>query len=144
MPTIKSFDYATASLALQDAETAGAWDALYVGRDGAVSECTMRNFFGVRADGALVTPADCVLRGITRLEVIDIAAELGLPLVEGELWQRELPELAEAFMTSTLAEVTPVVAIDGRPVGDGAVGPRTRQIQAAFRRRIEAERERRV
>ncbi|HEY1016915.1 MAG TPA: aminotransferase class IV [Herpetosiphonaceae bacterium] len=136
MPTLKTVNYAAASLALQDAEAAGAWDALYVGRDGAVSECTMRNFFGVRQDGTLVTPAADVLLGVTRAEVIDISRELALQLDEGELWQSELAELAEAFMTSTLAEITPVIAIDGRAVGAGQPGPLTRRIQAAFAERI--------
>lgn len=132
MPTIKSVNYTAAALALQDAEAAGAWDALYVGRDGAVSECTRRNFFGVRPDGTLVTPAAGVLRGVTRAEVIDLCRRLGLPLSEGELWQSELAELAEAFMTSTLSEITPVTAIDGRPVGAGQPGPLTRRLQSAF------------
>ena len=105
---------------------AGVEEGLLVGEDGALLEGLSSNFFAV-VGGVLRTEEERALIGVTRSLVLEVAEGLCR-------WSRravrrdELPRVAEAFVTSVSREVLPVVRIDGRPVGDGGVGPRTRAI----------------
>ncbi|MDR0416062.1 MAG: aminotransferase class IV [Propionibacteriaceae bacterium] len=125
---IKSTSYAENARALARARAAGADEALFPNTAGRLCEGTRSNVFVV-LDGRLLTPplADGPLAGVTRellLEWTD-AIEESLPM----------PILAtadEVFIASTGNDVLAMAAIDGRPVGDGAVGPVTRQVAAAF------------
>ena len=86
-------------------------------------------------EGRLVTPASCdnILKGITRDSVIKLARdEMGLDTVERSIDRSELYLADECFMTGTAANVTPVVEVDHRPVGDGKVGPITRKLLALY------------
>jgi len=86
------------------------------------------NLFCVNAQGTFVTPAEGVLEGITRRTVIEMAAALGLPLQVRALPAAELRGAREVFLSSSGGGVLPVTWVDGAPVGDGAVGPVTRQL----------------
>jgi D-alanine transaminase len=129
---IKSTALLANVLALARANRAGAYEPLFV-RDGFVTEGASSNFFLVR-DGSLVTAiADWrILPGITRYFVVQLAGELGIPLEQRDIPHQQLAEAEEAFLTSTFREVLPVTRIDGRPVGDGRPGSRTRVLQDAF------------
>jgi hypothetical protein len=70
--------------------------------------------------------------GITREIALELARALDLPVREEPLAVDELPGADELFLTSTTNDVMPVVAVDGRSVGDGTPGPLTRQLAAAF------------
>lgn len=124
-------------LAQQTAVEAGVADALFV-RDGVALEGAHNNFFAVLGDTLVTHPAsNVILHGITRGYIIDLARELGVGVVERPIQVEELARADEAFFTGTTTEVRPTVAIDGRPVGDGRVGPVTRRIHEAFRDRTD-------
>lgn len=109
---------------------AGIEEGLIVAGDGSVLEGLSSNFFAVR-DGRLRTGGERVLLGVTRALVLEVAAGV-LPVEPRAVTRDELSAVAEAFVTSVSREVLPVVAIDGRPVGDGRVGPATRAVMARF------------
>ena len=129
-------------LAFQAALDAGADDAILV-RDGVALEGAHQNFWGV-FDGVAVThPAtNLILPGITRSVVIEIAREQGLQVQERAIAVEELSTANELFFTGTTGEVRPCVKVDGRPVGDGRVGPVTRMLSDAFLARVERAKER--
>ncbi len=131
---IKTISLLPNVLAKQKAREAGAFEAWFVDRDGYVTEGASSNAWIVTEAGSLVTPvADAgVLRGIARAGVMDIVPREGLAFEERRFTVAEAQSAREAFVTSTAALVTPVVQIDGKPVGDGKPGPVARQLRAKF------------
>lgn len=129
---IKSTALLANVLALARVNQVGAYEPLFV-RNGFVTEGASSNFFLV-CGGSLVTAvADWrILPGITRHFVVQLAGELGIPQEQRDIPHQELVRAEEAFLTSTFREVLPVTRIDGRPVGDGRPGWRTRALQDAF------------
>jgi branched-chain amino acid aminotransferase len=122
--------YVNSALAKTEAHENGFDEAIMLSHDGHVSEGSGENIF-VIIDGKLVTPASCdnILKGITRDTVIKLAKnELGIDTVERAIDRSELYVADECFMTGTAANVTPVVEVDHRPVGNGKVGPITRRL----------------
>lgn len=108
--------------------------------EGHVAEGATANVFWVR-EGRLRTPAveaGC-LPGVARRLVLAEAAGLGLPVEEGFFPWGDLEGAQEAFLTNSAVEVVPLVRLDAAPVGDGRPGPVTRRLQAAYRRKVEAE-----
>jgi len=130
---IKSVSLLANVLANQQAKDAGAFEALFV-RDGVVIEGSHSNLMAV-FDGTIVTYPACnyILRGITRDRVLELAAELGIPAVEGPIFADRLFEADEVFLTGTTTEVMPVVRVDGRPIGNGKPGPITKRLYEAYR-----------
>ncbi len=98
--------------------------------DGAILEGLSSNFFAV-IDGALRSEPDRVIAGVTRSLVLEVAQAL-MPVALRAVGVQELALVREAFITSVSREVLPVVRIDGRPIGDGRVGPRTRLVIDGF------------
>jgi D-alanine transaminase len=129
---IKSISLLPTVLAGQRAWELGVEEAVFV-RDGAVTEGTHTNFAAV-IDGTLCTPprSQYVLAGITRQTVLDLCRELAIPCDEFPILEPRLDRAQECMILSTFFEVTPVIEIDGRPVGDGRPGPVTRRLQRAF------------
>jgi len=129
---IKSIALLPNALAQQAAVDAGVHDAIFV-RDGIALEGAHSNFFGV-FDGTVVTYplSNYILGGITRDVVIELARGLGIPVVERAIPVQDLAHADELFFTGTTTEVKPCVSVDGRPVGDGRVGPVTRALFDAF------------
>lgn len=126
--------YVNSALAKTEAHENGFDEAILLSQDGHVSEGSGENIF-IITEGRLVTPASCdnILKGITRDSVIKLAgSELGLDTVERAIDRSELYLADECFMTGTAANVTPVVEVDHRPVGDGKVGPITRKLLALY------------
>mgnify|MGYP001247023770 FL=1 len=133
---IKSVSLLANVLANQAAKEAGAFEALFV-RDGIVLEGSHSNLFAVY-DGALVTYPACnyILAGITRRQVIDLAEQLGIPVVEAPVPLDRVFAAAELFLSGTTTEILPVTRVDGRDIGDGRPGPITQRVQRAFRESI--------
>lgn len=125
-------------LAQQSAVDAGVDDVI-LHREGVVTEGSHTNVYGV-IDGTIVTaPADHrILAGVTRGIVLELAEADELPVVERDWTLDELAAAAEVFMSSTTAGVRPIVAIDGRPVGDGRRGPVTGRLQRSYAAFLEA------
>jgi len=121
-------------LARQQAKEAGAVEAWFVDRDGTVKEGAATNAWIVTQDGRLVTrPAEFgILRGVTRTTVIDVAAKLGLTVEERGFTVEEALQAKEAFLSAATTLVTPVVAIDGSPVGGGRPGEVALSLRRAF------------
>ena len=131
--------YINSVLAVQEAKQAGADDALMLDAAGHVAEASTSNVFAV-VEGRLATPGRAaILEGITRDTVIVLARELGLDVREETLTRDALYVAEEIFMTGTASEITPVVALDGRVIGDGVPGPVTRAIQRAYRAAVSGE-----
>lgn len=120
---IKTIQLLPNVLARQAATEAGASEAVFV-RDGVITEGTHTTVFGV-LDGILRThPANhLVLPGVTRDVVIHLARASGLEVRENGISMGELRNATELFLTGTTTDVTPIISIDGRKVGDGTPGP---------------------
>jgi branched-chain amino acid aminotransferase group I len=119
-------------LAKIEANNAGADDALMLDVDGYVAETNATNVFLVKR-GELVTPtADHCLPGITRAIVLDLARANAIPTSVRRVSLQEFHTADEVFTTGTMGELTPVLEIDKRKIGDGSIGPLTRRLQALF------------
>ena len=139
-PMIKSLNYLNNILAKIEAQQHGFHECLMLNEQGYVAECTGDNVFLVHK-GKLLTPAahSGALVGITRQVAMEIAAELGLPVVETNLTRYDVWNADECFLTGTAAEVIPVIEVDGRRIGAGKPGPWTARILEVFRRKAAAE-----
>jgi D-alanine transaminase len=128
-------------LMAQRALDEGAEDAIFV-RDGVAIEGTASNVFGVFGGVVTTHPnTNLTLGGITRDVVLELCGSLGIPSREAPILESRLFDAEELFVTSTTVEITPVVKINGRAVGNGAPGPTTRKIQQSFRQLVESFRD---
>ncbi len=132
-PKIKSLNYLNNIMAKWEAIDAGVPEAVMLNPLGFVCECTADNIFIVR-DGQLRTPAEesGILLGITREAVLELAQAAGIPTQQTNLTRYDLYTADECFLTGTGAEVVPVTSVDKRMIGDGQVGPITRQLTTTF------------
>ncbi|MGE5485574.1 MAG: D-amino-acid transaminase [Ignavibacteriales bacterium] len=119
-------------LAKQKAERAGAYEAIFV-RDGFVTEGSSTNTFIVES-GVLVTPAltNYILGGVTRAAVIEAARSLGIEVKEDPIPVERLLSADEVWATATVAEMMPIVNINGAGVGEGKPGPMFSGVYAAY------------
>jgi branched-chain amino acid aminotransferase len=126
-------NYLSGQLVAMEAERLGFAEGIALDTSGTVSEGSGENIFLIR-DGVLVTPptASSILPGITRDTVITLAREAGLTVREERVPREALYAADELFFTGTAAEVTPIRAVDGVTVGNGARGPLTTVLQRAF------------
>ncbi len=131
---IKSVALVANVLGKQQARDAGAFEAWQVDSEGRITEGTSTNAWIVTGDGTVVTRgADhAILNGVTRLAVIDIIRREGCRIVERPFTVAEATAAREAFLTSTTADILPVVRIDGMPVGNGTPGLLTEKLRAAY------------
>jgi branched-subunit amino acid aminotransferase/4-amino-4-deoxychorismate lyase len=130
---VKATSYADAFAARRDAERAGADDVVFLA-GGVVLEAATANVWW-RTGERLSTPALSagVLPGVTRQLLLDLE-----PAEETIAGISELRAADEAFVTSSIREVMPVIALDGAPIGDGRPGPAAARLQAALRLRSAA------
>jgi branched-chain amino acid aminotransferase len=128
-----SGQYLNSVLAKIEASKAGYQEAILLNHQGSVCEGSGENIYTVR-DGKIATPGDtaAILDGITRRSIIDIAADLGVEIVERDVARAELYLADEVFLTGTAAEVVPVREIDDHPIGSGEPGPITRELQRVY------------
>jgi branched-chain amino acid aminotransferase len=131
-PKIHHNNLLTSILAKLEANVAGADDALMLDQRGFVAETNATHIFLVTG-GQLGTPTTAACpEGITRQAVLDLAAEAGLTCAVGDYSLTQLYCADEMFVTGTMGGLTPVLALDGRPVGDGKPGPVTGQLTQLF------------
>ena len=128
------------SLAKQEAVDAGCYDVILVAEDGTCREGSSSSLFIV-SDGALRThPADNhILPGITRQTIIEIAGAEGIPLREETFRREQLLVAEEAMLVGTTTDVCPVVQVDGKPIGEGRIGPVTQRLIGLLAELIERE-----
>ena len=130
---LNTLAYTDSVLALLEARRAGADEAIFLDTAGHLSEAAASNLFLVRGGALLTPPLSCgALAGVTRGAVLELARERGLAVEECVLEPEELLRADEAFLTSSLRALAPLVRVDGRAVGSGAPGPLTRRVMAAY------------
>ncbi len=126
--------YVNSALAKTEAMENGFDEAIVLTQDGHVSEGSAENLFLVR-DRTFITPAvtENILEGITRQALFQLIREdLGLEAVERPVDRSELYVADEVFLCGTGVQISAVINIDHRPIGDGAVGPLTTRLQQQY------------
>ena len=129
---IKSISLLANVLFRQQAKDQDADEAILL-RDGEVTEGAASNVFVVR-DGAVTTPvlSRQILAGVTRQVVLDLAREANITWFEGPVSEMQLRDADEILLSSSSMEVSAVVSLDGRDVGDGTLGPVWLRLRGLF------------
>jgi branched-chain amino acid aminotransferase len=133
--------YVNSALAKSEALENGFDEAIMLSSDGHVSEGSAENLFMLR-DGVFVTPpvSEDILEGITRALLIGLIRDrLGLEVVERTIDRTELYTCDELFLCGTGAQVSPVIEVDRRAIGDGRVGSQTLELQGIYFRAVRGE-----
>jgi branched-chain amino acid aminotransferase len=125
--------YLNSAFARKEAHDNGFDEAIFLTEHGNVSEGSAENIFIVR-DGVLITPsiADDVLEGITRRTLIQIATDMGIPVVERTIDRSELYVADEVFLSGTGCQLAWVSSIDRRTIGNGKIGPVSEKLQKEY------------
>jgi branched-chain amino acid aminotransferase len=124
--------YPNSVLATLEATQHGYDEGLLLDVDGFVAEGAGENVFMVKEKRIYEPELTSALTGITRASVIELAQELGYPVISKRLTRDDIYIADECFFTGTAAEVTPIRELDGRTIGEGRAGPVTKAIQKAF------------
>jgi branched-chain amino acid aminotransferase len=137
---VKTVSLVGSVMALAEARSRGASEALVLNLEGNLCEATTANVFCVRG-GRVETPSlgSGCLAGITRDRVLRICGELGLSVSEAEIPAAALTESDELFLTSSTREIQPLIEVDGRPVGNGDPGELTTRLGLAYSDAVERE-----
>ncbi len=125
--------YVNPAFAKSEAMLNGYDEALVLTEDGHASEGSAENLFMIR-DGVLITPGvvDDILEGITRAGIIEMAREMAIPVQERSIDRSELYIADEVFLCGTGAQLSPVIEIDHRKVGNGGIGPLTARLKDRY------------
>ena len=138
-PAIKSLNYLNNVLARIEANDRGADEALMLDMNGFVAEATVDNFFIVTDHGLVTPPTATNLKGVTRETILALATSLGIRTEEKPIALFDAWTAREAFICGTAAEVVPVISIDDRVIGSGAVGPVTGRIVTAYHELVRSQ-----
>ena len=131
-PKIHHANQLNSILAKMESNRTGADGAIMLDGRGFVAETDSMNLFIVK-DGELLTPlGNACLHGITRRLVMRLAREAGIVVIERDLSLLEVHTADEVFCTGTIAEIVPVVEVDGRTIGDGTPGSITRRVASLY------------
>ena len=126
-------NYLNSILATQESKRNGYDEAILLDHLGNISEAPGENIFIIRNEKLLTPPpSSSALEGITKDSVVKIAEDLGYQIVEREIPRTEIYFADEVFLTGTAAEISPVISIDGKKVGDGKVGKITENIRKVY------------
>lgn len=134
-----SANYLNSQMAKLEAVKCGFEEALLLDDSGFVAEGSGECIFIVRNNELITPPNDNSLESITQSSVIDIARDLGLKLVQRKITRDEIYIADEAFFTGTAAEITPIVELDFRIIGNGKRGSITKLIQDEFMKIVMGE-----
>ena len=126
LPVVKSINYTTGIRLLHHMKEQKAEEVLYY-INGVVTEFPRCNFFIVTQDNTVVTPAHNILKGITRKNVMALAAKK-YNVEERDITLEEVMQAKEAFLTSTTKRILPIVQVDGKLIGTGAPGAVTLEL----------------
>jgi branched-chain amino acid aminotransferase len=138
-PKIHHCNLIPSILAKIEANAAGADDALMLDLRGFVAETNATHLFLVQRGVVLTSRPVACPEGITRATVLEICRAAGIPHEERDLSLTEVYRADEAFCTSTMGELTPVIKVDGRTIGTGTPGAVTRRLMELFRQRTDME-----
>ncbi len=138
-PKIHHNNLLTSIMAKIEANVAGADDAVMLDNRGFIAETNATHIFMVLprqpgvADVTLATPTTAACpEGITRATVLRLATSAGIATAEGDYTLPQLYNASEVFVTGTMGGLAPVVAVDGRTIGDGSTGPVTKQLTELY------------
>lgn len=142
----KTTSYMANILARSQAQADGYDEAIFVNDRGFISEGSVSNIFAVTAGGRLLTPSlsSGLLPGITRRLVLELAAELGMPVAEAEISPAELLQASESFFTNSLMGIMPLAVVadasgKAKDIGMGKLGEQTLRLIVAYRERFQKE-----
>ena len=124
--------YINSTMALHEAISHGADEALLLDKNGFISEGSGENIFIVKNDEIFTPKTDHCLNGITRQSVMTMAEDFGINIEEKNITFEEACEADEIFFTGTAVEITPITRIDSRQIGEGLRGPITKKLQETF------------
>ena len=126
-------NYLNSIIATQEAKRNNFDEAILLDQNGNVSEAPGENIFIVR-EGQLITPSlnSSALEGITRDAIIRVGKDLDIDVIERDIARSELLMSDEIFLTGTAAEITPVIVMDSRKVGNGKVGKITTKLMEEY------------
>lgn len=126
-------NYLNSILATQESKRNGYDEAILLDHLGNISEAPGENIFIIRDEKLLTPPpSSSALEGITKDSVTKIASDLGYQVIEREIPRTEIYFADEVFLTGTAAEITPVISVDGKKVGNGRVGRITGDIRKIY------------
>ena len=135
---IKTVQILSNAMAKQKAKSQGAFDAIFVSKDGIVREGTSSNFFIVKDGGIITHPlTKNILPGITRMVIKDLAGDLGIKVQEKFFSKTDIFSASEAFLTGTVTEILGIKTIDGIQIGIGKSGEITQKLYKALREKAE-------
>ena len=135
-PRAKSTDWIAVRNNARQQLQPGDYVGLRISDEGTISEGFSSNFYAIK-DDVLRTAQDDILFGVSRQIVLTVAPEI-LPIELQPIHENEIPNVQEAFRSSSSRGVTPIVRINGMKIGDGQPGPKTRTIRRAFDAWVEA------
>ena len=126
-------NYLNSILATQDAKKRKFDEAILLDRDGNVSEAPGENIFIVK-NKTLITPplSSSALDGITRKSILEYSKSIGIKSKIKKITKEELKKADEVFLTGTAAEITPVIKIESKKIGNGKVGQITEQVISTY------------
>lgn len=132
-PLAKTGNYLNSVLALAEARARGCYEAVMLDHRDCVTEGSSSNIFAVTG-GVLITPPleVGILNGVTRSVVLRVAERANVQVLELPLTEPILRRADEVFITSSIREIVPVVAVDDAEIGGGRPGPVYRKVQALF------------
>jgi len=137
---LKTLAYVDAVAGLLEARRAGADEALFLDTEGHCSEASASNLFIATGTELVTPPLSCgVLPGITRETVLELARAAGIAAAERAIELHEVRAAKEAFLTSSLRGIAPLVRIGGKPIGRATPGELTRRLTAAYLALVDRE-----
>lgn len=132
VPEHKSINYLPAVVGKVLASYHGAYEGIFVRADHVLTEGTTTSVFVVRDRTLLTAPQGGILPGVTRGLVMDLARAHGIPALEREITTTDLRLADEAFLTSSMIEIVPIVHVDEAPLAKGRPGPLTQRLQKLY------------
>lgn len=136
-PAIKGTNFLNNILAKIESIKTGAYEGIMLNWEGFVAEGTISNIFMVK-NGLLQTPhlRTGILEGVTRGLVLELARKENIAVKETVFTPRELLDAEECFITNSTIEIMPVTVIDGKKIGKGAPGPRTKVLMKSYKNEV--------
>jgi branched-chain amino acid aminotransferase len=139
IPEHKSLNYLPAVVGKVLAARHGAFEGLFVRNERFLTEGTSSSLFIVQGKSLWTTPIGGILPGITRRRVLELAERARVRALERDLTTTDLLESDEAFLTSSIAEIVPIIEVDQKPIGRGKPGPMTRKLQRLYRAEVQRD-----
>ena len=138
-PEAKTGNYLNSVMALAEAKQRGAYEAVMLDHRDFITEGASSNVFMVTGGVVLTPPVDVgILRGVTRKVIINVAQQAGLRVLELPITEAALKDADEVFITSSIREIVPIVAVDDTTIGEGRPGPVYAKLRALFMEYVQA------